>query len=399
MDPMMAPMETGMPDDMNFSSAPAWSSFDSMMPVDPMLANLNLQAGENFASNSAPYVFPFPEGCTCSAMTGPCARHLEEIKFQMSANGVSTPPTNLMPFSASPNPQGLISPALSAVAFMDAPSPFCLDGTVTPQQTPPMPQHKSSVSLSTPSSTHSYRVEKRPTHRHRRSTTSSVKSTPTSNMSSAAPSEQGSSTPATEHTNSPISSTASTAHDPTTRNTTRFNAILAAVRDAGFADFDSMVSTYYTTTFSKSSVPDMAQRASRSRRLPRLMQNLHASSKTWARWEARGFRDSVTACAAHVYVDEMRRVAEHLEMSGEGDALSALHRLRESGLAVDKSEESRLMAVLTTLPEGAAAVQDEAPRLWGLVTELAGTEGLFCDRVGQAVVALLVNGRRSQWGR
>ncbi|ORY13582.1 hypothetical protein BCR34DRAFT_648615 [Clohesyomyces aquaticus] len=401
MDAMMASMDTM--EDMSFASEPGWGPIDPMLLIDPMLSNMNLPSGDVFASHDTPFVFPFPEGCTCSAMTGPCSRHLDEIRFQLSLNAMGSPSANMMPTAATPpNPQGLASPALSAVDLKNSPSPFCLDGTTPSQQkTPSLHQSIHKSSISSPTSAHSFRVEKKPKGRRRSSTTSSVKiSTPPSTTGST-PSDPAS-TPATKYTTSPMSTTTTTIDvDPATRNTSRFNGILSTVREAGFADFDSMVSTYYTCSFTKSSVPEMAQRASRSRRLPRLVQNLHASSKAWPRWEARGFRNAATENAKIVYEEEITRVARHLDksasMNGEGDALSALHQLRASG-KMDKTEQVRLMALLTTLPEDIEmAVQDEAPHLWSLFTELAGTQSLYCDRVSQAVLALLINGRRSQW--
>lgn len=139
----------------------------------------------------------------------------------------------------------------------------------------------------------------------------------------------------------------------------------------------------------------MAQRASRSRRLPRVMHNLHANSKTWPRYESRGIHEAATEHAKSVYEEELQDVTGNLDQRMQADNWPALHELRRNPRG---SEKHRAMAQLTTLPEDAEmVVQDKAPRLWSLLTELAGPESLYCDKVSHAVVALLINGRQSQW--
>ncbi|KAF2268090.1 hypothetical protein CC78DRAFT_590306, partial [Lojkania enalia] len=361
---IMTPTDTMISDDMSLNSAPAWAPVDSNLgfTVDPSLAQFP-EAG-SYPSDSTPFVFPFLDGCTCSAMTGPCARHLEEIKFQMS---LSAPP---------PSNNQLASPTLSTVDFDGgSPSPFSLDGSNTPYM---------------------MNSKRGPPHRHRSNTSVSTTSTPSSLCSASEPASM----PATEYsTLIPRDHPAfpnPTGPDDAARNTDRFTKLLSAVRVAGFADFDSMVSTYYTCTFEKGSMSDMAQRASRSRRLGRLLQNLHASSCTWSRWEAKGFQASSVENAKAILLNEMKKVSRHVKV--DEDALSALHALRTSSGEIDRIEENRLMALLTTFTDHVeTAVPDDAPHLWSLFTELAGPQSLYCDRVTQAVLALLINGRCSQW--
>lgn len=87
-------------------------------------------------------------------------------------------------------------------------------------------------------------------------------------------------------------------HEPTASNTTRFKSILEAVNASGFPDFDCMVTAYYTASFEKSSLPAMSQRASRSRRLAKMLREMHESSERWPSWEARGLRESVLESAS-----------------------------------------------------------------------------------------------------
>ncbi len=185
-----------------------------------------------------------------------------------------------------------------------------------------------------------------------------------------------------------------------TTNTSRFKTILEVVKAAGFPDFDRMVAAYYTASFEKSSVPAMAQRASRGRRLAKMLKDVHESSNRWPRWEARGFRESAMESASKlscpiilhhlsrtwmywndrvtndwyyigtICVDEIEKVTQHLDRtrpSDEGESRSALNELRISNVNANamfvdagSSEEGRLLAQLTTLPEDVeAAVQDE----------------------------------------
>ncbi|MDI1491552.1 MAG: hypothetical protein OHK93_002761 [Ramalina farinacea] len=198
-------------------------------------------------------------------------------------------------------------------------------------------------------------------------------------------------------------------HESAASDTTRFKTILEAVNASGFPDFDCMVTAYYTASFEKSSVPAMAQRASRNRRLAKTLRDMHESSEQWPRWEARGFRESAMESARAICVDEIEKLAQHLNRTrSSGPETSAspsmIHGLGiatspQDNITTDSpiAEEHKLLAQLTMLPEDVeAAAQDKAPHLCALFTELAGPQGLYCDRVSQAVLALLIDGRRSQ---
>lgn len=54
-----------------------------------------------------------------------------------------------------------------------------------------------------------------------------------------------------------------------------------------------MVAVYYTATFERNSLAEISQRASRRRRLLKLVQSLYESSNHWSKWESRGLRDSI----------------------------------------------------------------------------------------------------------
>jgi len=73
--------------------------------------------------------------------------------------------------------------------------------------------------------------------------------------------------------------------------------ILEAIQEAEFLDIDSMILAYYSYSFEKSSWPDMAQRASRARRLSKLLVELHEISDSWPKWQSRMFREGVMESA------------------------------------------------------------------------------------------------------
>jgi hypothetical protein len=76
--------------------------------------------------------------------------------------------------------------------------------------------------------------------------------------------------------------------------TKRISEVLSAVKVQGFTDFDSVAVAYYTTQFERGSMPAMAQRASRSRRLETLIQQLQESSKGWPKRETQRFHESLS---------------------------------------------------------------------------------------------------------
>jgi hypothetical protein len=132
------------------------------------------------------------------------------------------------------------------------------------------------------------------------STTGSKPSTrsPASSKSSYAPSTRPSTKSMPPGERSASSEPPSDRSDSVSRNTRRLTPILEAVQEAGFPDIDSMIAAYYSSQFEKSSWPDMAQRASRARRLSKLLVELHEISDGWPKWQSRMFREGVMECAS-----------------------------------------------------------------------------------------------------
>ena len=72
-------MDTTMGDDISIKSMPPWTTYDSMIPELPL-------------STSADFFnYPISQGCTCNGVTGPCPRHLEEIRYQTLNTNISGP--------------------------------------------------------------------------------------------------------------------------------------------------------------------------------------------------------------------------------------------------------------------------------------------------------------------
>jgi hypothetical protein len=381
-------------DAMSVSTEPTlFNAPSDIFPVtslDPMLGNLS--ATMSFQPDHNSYMIPFPDSCTCNPVTGPCPYHLDEMQFKMMIDAASNPATDTFTMKAPP----LADPGPIAVTVdPNSTSAFTLESATSSHPPPPLQRRSDSSSAISMSSPRSHRVEKRSSHRSRSSTSSSKTSNQPQRSSSIDRPSSSSPTFGLSSTRTSPLNPEETHNDSVSRNTARFTKILSACREAEFPDFDSMASTYYTCTLEKSSVPEMAQRASRSRRLPRVMRNLHASSKTWPRYESRGIHEAATEHAKSVYEEELQEVTRHLDQRMQADNLSALHELRRNPGGSDKD---RAMAQLTSLPEDVEmVVQDKAPKLWSLLTELAGPESLYCDKVSHAVVALLINGRQSQW--
>jgi hypothetical protein len=70
------------------------------------------------------------------------------------------------------------------------------------------------------------------------------------------------------------------------------------MRTAGFQDFDQMAVPYYTAQFNKNSLTAIAQRASRSRRLKSVLQDLQECSAQWPRRESRGLYEGLVETAS-----------------------------------------------------------------------------------------------------
>ncbi|KAG8157015.1 hypothetical protein KVR01_013005 [Diaporthe batatas] len=330
-----------------------------------------------------PTLLPTPDGdlaafaneylnmsCSCNSMTGPCAQHREEMRVQF------------MSFMSSPqNQQPIHHPKKNSFAGME-------DVLLENLMQPPLPSPPLFPEMQTP--VDPSRQSNGPSA-FRRGTVGSQGS-----GSSASPGDAASSA-------------------ASATNTSRFKAILTFVRAAGFPDFDSMVTSYYTSTFQKNSVAELAQRSSRGRKLAGVLDSLHKSSSKWTVWESRGYREKTVESAQGFYTQELEQVIrkarrrQHQQqqngIQGSQDVMmydGEMNSEASSGSAVAPGSIASVGAV----PEEMQCVfQDnvshqvflgaQLPNLWALLTELAGTNNMHCDRVALASLLLLYNARQN----
>ncbi|RYO81969.1 hypothetical protein DL764_009685 [Monosporascus ibericus] len=375
-----------------------WLGVEQMIAMN--MPRANVESLMSYPNGSS--FFPHPS-CTCNGITGPCANHLEKMRLELM---IAEPPSHLVQQQKHHH----VPSSDSSSYRMSPPSQLNQFAPFKPSEPREQQQHlitgqngPGSISWrSTPSSSSLPSKSGSPVSLDHRSL-------PEDDVRSA-------SVPYTAPPPPPPSSTApqpvSAQAENTAKETARFGNLLEMMRAAGFADFDKMAVAYYTTQFDRGSVPDLAQRASRGRRLKAVLQALQDSSSQWPRWESRGLQESALEFTKALCVSEMERVAADrtLEpvqieavdlisafgsmLSSDEDAIIISRRNGEGG--VDDNGQSRRAPRHSdsTLSERIEAVQDSVPHLWSLLTELAGPHGLYCDKIAQVVLATLLYARQ-----
>lgn len=81
--------DTTMGDDITVKSMLPWTTYDSMISEMP------LSTSTDFSN------YPMSQGCTCNGVTGPCARHMDEIRYQTLNTNMSAPSQFMSPFPES----------------------------------------------------------------------------------------------------------------------------------------------------------------------------------------------------------------------------------------------------------------------------------------------------------
>lgn len=95
----------------------------------------------------------------------------------------------------------------------------------------------------------------------------------------------------------------------------RLERILSVIEEEGYESLDAVAAEYYVGQFPKESLLASEQFHSRTRRLGRLLHQVHQSSKTWSKKEAAGYRDIVIRAAEELFQEEVRsRIREPNEV-------------------------------------------------------------------------------------
>lgn len=235
-----------------------------------------------------PTLMPTPDGdlsaftneylnmsCSCNSMTGPCAQHREEMRVQLMSFMTSAQNQNQNQNQSHP----MSTPKKNS--FSNTMEDAMLDNMMHSS----LPSPPLFPDMQTPA----------PVDPSRLSNTAGFRRGTIGSQGSGHGNGNGNPQDAA---NSAAAAT----------NTSRFKAILNFVKAAGFPDFDSMVTSYYTSTFQKNSVAELAQRSSRGRRLGQVLESLQDSSSKWTVWESRGYREQVTDSAQSMYVQELDQV-------------------------------------------------------------------------------------------
>lgn len=99
---------------------------------------------------------------------------------------------------------------------------------------------------------------------------------------------------------------------------TRLGSVLNAAKLQGYENLDAVFSAYYTESFEVGTPIQIAQKMSRNRNLPSVLQNLRESVREWNPREANGYRDEIVRSAESVLVDEFDRAISKTEATTSG---------------------------------------------------------------------------------
>lgn len=153
----------------------------------------------------------------------------------------------------------------------------------------------------------------------------------------------------------------------------RLSRVIRCARSAGFDSLDAVLATYYTARFDERGACATAQRLSRIRRLPELLEKLRAGAEAWPRWEARVYRDEVVKSAERVLAAEARdlRRCRALRKDGANKAVALeedmdrVHFELQDAVSLQKPKSHPRI-----LPPILTQRLMQAPNLWSVITTL-----------------------------
>ncbi|KIX08680.1 uncharacterized protein Z518_03337 [Rhinocladiella mackenziei CBS 650.93] len=356
--------------------------------ADPVMAMTLTTTTEN---PMPPHSYPsLPVSrCNCNSTTGPCAGHLEQIRSHI-LGGAASPPHIQQQQRGDCQVGSDVDPRAESGPLPTPGGRYNAANHGESKQRPQLLAHHEATSSSSSSKT---RTRPSGDSSPRAGGTSSATEPATSSSSSAASSSGD------------VSAVSKRSTD-TQDVTERFETLLDAMRAAGFQDFDQMAVAYYTGQFTTNSLPAISQCASRSRRLKTVLQALQECSGQWPRRESRGLYEGLLDTATSLCVQEIDRVNKSMSPDllpvEPGNFLSTLGWLlfnnhdeneMDSDREVFKGRNGHRLEEIRKLAEQMETYQDSMLHLWPLLTELAGPQGLYCDKMAQVVLVVLLYAR------
>jgi hypothetical protein len=180
----------------------------------------------------------------------------------------------------------------------------------------------------------------------------------------------------------------------------RLESVLERVEQAGFDNFDALVTAYYSETFHESSRLASEQRLSRNRRLPRVIAEIFRAASQWSAWERGGMNQEVIKSAECLLILEGTTARNALEGSlsllvdggnGSSSGATSVERLVQNEVSVD-FPFFFFLHLLFFLFHSALLLTMQIPNLWALMTSLAsGTHSpRQQDRSGTALAAIML---------
>lgn len=159
---------------------------------------------------------------------------------------------------------------------------------------------------------------------------------------------------------------------------TRLGSVLNAAKLQGYENLDAVFSAYYTESFEVGTPIQIAQKMSRNRNLPSVLQNLRESVREWNPREANGYRDEIVRSAESVLVDEFDRAISKTEATTSGPKETG----QSASLMLPHSLPTRITdESFETLSNLEPNLEDELPNLWALIISLTADNSEAGQRI------------------
>ncbi|RYP14563.1 hypothetical protein DL765_006296 [Monosporascus sp. GIB2] len=167
----------------------------------------------------------------------------------------------------------------------------------------------------------------------------------------------------------------------------RFESVMERVLSLGFDSFDELVTAYYSESFGESSPLTNEQRLSRTRRLPRVLEELYHAADQWSAWERRGLHEEILKMSESMLVGESNGARSSLAANVTSLVESAPDQQQQP--PVDLKGSSAMDMPFSAVKR---MVQNELPNLFALNKALTAHNGDLShrDRSNTAVATILL---------